>query len=519
MYSVLPYKKESREFTMRYGVSGCGGGDYFTSHLKVNKHNSSGSEWGQFGMMMLGNVFDMAALVGTAALSKGESGEPSAKQQAAAGLTATINDYVQADKEYDEAKKNINKALNEYKDLKGEYQKALDAQDPAKKADKQKEVNDFKQAGDSALGIRQYQKDLEAYDKAVADKGKYDQLGAEIKGLDTQAKELLNGGDLTPTGEAKPLDNHGGSFNISKATIDNGGPGGSQRVTGTETTPKDFEGKGADAAKVSQDDFQFAMKTGEKEYTVSEKGKTTKKKFPTYELKPDMASFNKALAKAKSNDSTFAAREAKAQQYKDLQAQIKQKQGEQDQLKNQNTGYDFTQSSSSWKKPQMPMGNVSVGGKSLNADQFLASEKNAQTELREMNDAGTKENVAELKAQLSAKKSDIKGNLATKLEAAKEKFEAAKEKFDKAQTAASSTQGGADLLANAKDAANSASSTKNNRQLYKSMKKEQRANAKAFNAAYGTTYMEALQKLKDGQEKVDKVKIADINMSTINGLT
>lgn len=52
---------------MRYGVSGCGGGDYFTSHLKVNKNKSSGSEWGQFGMMMLGNVFDMAALLGTAA--------------------------------------------------------------------------------------------------------------------------------------------------------------------------------------------------------------------------------------------------------------------------------------------------------------------------------------------------------------------------------------------------------------------------------------------------------------------
>lgn len=79
---------------MRYGVSGCGGGDYFTSHLKVNKNNSSGSEWGQFGMMMLGNVFDMAALVGVAALTKGgESG----------GADSKRSEYALAKQEYNEA--------------------------------------------------------------------------------------------------------------------------------------------------------------------------------------------------------------------------------------------------------------------------------------------------------------------------------------------------------------------------------------------------------------------------------
>ena len=81
---------------MRYGVSGFGGGDYFTSHLKFNKTSES-NQWKSFGMDMLGSAMDIGMLLGMGALT-GAMG-PSKKgtvKQANANKAQTANDLSQA---------------------------------------------------------------------------------------------------------------------------------------------------------------------------------------------------------------------------------------------------------------------------------------------------------------------------------------------------------------------------------------------------------------------------------------
>ena len=184
---------------MRYGISGSG--DYFTSHLKLNKFNnpnSSSSQWNAFGMQMLGSLFDIAMVAGVSCLA-GTSG--SSKKAVNANALATVSNNNQQIATLNQA---FHKQYGIAVDTKtGQPEKPL----ATIKAETQAEINRLKkQAGmQDAKGADQTNADYEAYKTQMQTVDALNNAANSVQQYETALKNDEANGNVKQNGGTKNL--------------------------------------------------------------------------------------------------------------------------------------------------------------------------------------------------------------------------------------------------------------------------------------------------------------------------
>lgn len=417
---------------------------------------------------ILGSAVEIAAYSAAGGIGGGNATVSAEQNEALQGLNAKIANYVSADSALDTAKENMQTAINELNDLNQQLKDAQDAKTSGIKRSKdalseyttnensnQNDISDYQKAVD------QYQRDMSAYN--------------EFLGLQNQVKDF---------------DKTGLVINGSNAKADGSG----ETEVSSNAGPIKLPHNGNAAAEVTQEKFKISS-----EYPSETENNASINTGNNDKI--DQAKYQNALRIAQDLDSQYQERVRKANEYNNLVNKM-----------------DACTQKEPPKNPKNEPINkqITVNGKSVKISEYLDNKGKLEAEVTSRVNIGTDTSIKAIQDKITAKKTQIKGDLTTKLTSAQQKFDKAKAEIDAIKLKAQTAQNQENLLAEYKAKAKGTNTggflglfkkKSPATQNYKEAKQNVKNNNAQFAAQYGTNYTDVLSKMVAAQNQVNEVDI------------